>query len=128
MSESDQTIPDQIVLFTLDELNYALPLNNVLRVIPVVEIRFLPNAPEIITGIINVHGQIIPVIDIRKRFGLTEREIGLEDRMIIADTGKRQVVILADTVTGLIDLHHGQIIESSKELQISGESERCGKD
>jgi purine-binding chemotaxis protein CheW len=108
MSESLHAKTDQIVVFTLDELLYALPLPAVARVIHAVEIRHLPKAPEIITGIINVKGQIIPVADIRKRFGLAEREIDLDDRLIIADTGIRKVAILVDTVTGIRDLAPGQ--------------------
>ena len=108
MNEPLNLVTDQIVVFTLDEQLYALPLNTVVRVIHAVEIRFLPKAPEIISGIINVHGRIIPVIDIRKRFGLETKEIDIDDRMIIAETGKRQVALLADKVTGIRDLVPGQ--------------------
>jgi purine-binding chemotaxis protein CheW len=104
MNESIHTITDQIVVFTLDEQLYALPLPAVVRVIHAIEIRSLPKAPEIISGIINIKGQIIPVADIRKRFGLTAHEIEPDDRLIIADTGKREVAILVDTVTGIRDL------------------------
>lgn len=108
MNGSFQAITDQIVVFTLDELLYALPLPTVIKVIHAIEIRHLPEAPEIISGIINVKGKIIPVADIRKRFGLTAREIDPDDRLIIADTGKRQVAIPVDTVTGIKDLPPGQ--------------------
>lgn len=108
MNGSLQTVTDQIVVFSLDELLYALPLQTVVRVIYAVETRHLPKAPEIISGIINVKGQIIPVADIRKRFGLVTREIDPDDRLIIADAGKRQIAILVDTVTGIRDLAPGQ--------------------
>ncbi len=116
MDESIHTITDQIVVFTLDGQLYALPLPAVVRVIHAVEIKHLPKAPEIITGIINVKGRIIPVADIRKRFGLPVREIDPDDRLIIADTGKRQVVILVDTVTGIRDLAPGQQEQAKETL------------
>ncbi len=116
MSESFQTTTDQIVMFTLDELLYALPLPAVVKVIHAIEIRHLPKAPEIISGIINVKGQILPVADIRKRFGLPAREIDPDDRLIIADTGKRQVAILVDTVTGIRDLSPGQQKQAKETL------------
>jgi len=112
MMEGNETLittTDQIVVFTIDELSYALSLTAVVKVIHAIEIRHLPKAPEIIIGIINVKGQIIPVVDIRKRFGLVAREIDLDDRLIIADTGKRQVAILVDSVTGIRDLVPGQM-------------------
>jgi purine-binding chemotaxis protein CheW len=108
MSESIHILTEQILVFTLDEQPYALSLHSVVKVIHAIEIRLLPNAPEIIAGIINVRGQIIPVADIRKRFGLTAQEIDPDDRLIIADTGKRQVAILVDSVTGIRDLESGQ--------------------
>jgi purine-binding chemotaxis protein CheW len=116
MSESIQAKTDQIVVFSLDELLYALPLPSVVKVIHAIEIRHLPEAPEIITGIINVKGRIIPVADIRKRFGLSVREIDPDDRLIIADTGKRQVAILVDTVTGIRDLAPGQQEQAKETL------------
>ena len=116
MNESIHTMTDQIVVFTLDELLYALPLPAVVKVIHAIEIRHLPKAPEIISGIINVKGQIIPVVDIRKRFGLAASEIDPDDRLIIADTGKRQVAILVDAVTGIKDLAPGQQKQSKETL------------
>ena len=110
------TVADQIVEFTLDELSFALSLPAVVKVIHAVEIRPLPKAPEIITGIINVRGQIIPVADIRKRFELAAREIDPDDRLIIADTGIRQVAILVDTVTGIRDLAPGQLSDAKETL------------
>jgi len=87
MKESIHTSKDQIVVFTLDEQLFALPLIVVLKVIHALEIRHLPEAPEIISGIINVRGKIIPVVDIRKRLGILTREIDLNDRLIIEDKG-----------------------------------------
>ena len=120
MSESIHTMTDQIIMFTIDELLYALPLTSVVKVIHAIEIRHLPKAPEIISGIINVKGQIIPVADIRKRFGLTEREIELEDRIIIADTGKRKVALFVDAVTGIKDLATRQFVNSKESLPFAG--------
>jgi purine-binding chemotaxis protein CheW len=109
MKESIHISKEQIVVFTLDEQLYALPLIAVIKVIHAIEIRHLPKAPEIISGIINVRGRVIPVVDIRKRLGLIIHEIDPNDRLIIADTGKREVAILVDSVTGITDLEPGQL-------------------
>jgi purine-binding chemotaxis protein CheW len=116
MAEPLPTIEDQIVIFTLDELKYAIPLHSVKRVIHAVEIRFLPEAPEIISGIIDLQGQLIPVVNIRKRFGLADREISLDDQIIIADTGKREVAIVVDTVSGVSDVSAVPMKEAGKIL------------
>lgn len=119
MTESCRTTTDQIVVFILDELLFALPLLTVVKVIHAVEIRHLSKAPEIILGIINVQGEIIPVINIRKRFGLEEREIDPDNRMIIADTGKRQVAFLTDAVTGVRHLVPSQQKQTKETLSFA---------
>lgn len=107
---------DQIVVFTLDELKYALPLASVIRVIHAVEIRNLPKAPAIVAGIINVNGQIIPVINVRQRFGLTSREIELDDQLVMVDTGKRQVALWVDTVGGVQSIQPQQYVSTTETL------------
>jgi purine-binding chemotaxis protein CheW len=116
MGESIYTPKEQIVVFSIDEQSYALSLPVVIKVIHAIEIRPLPKAPDIILGIINVKGQIIPVVDIRKRLELEKHEIDPDDRLIIADTGKRQVAILVDTVTGIRDLTPVQHVEAKESL------------
>ncbi len=116
MSESINTMTGQIVVFTLDELSYAFPLNTVLRVIHAIEIKHLPQAPAIISGIINVQGRIIPVADIRKRLNLAEREVDPDDRLIIADTGKREVAIVVDSVSGIRDIDPLQLSAAGETL------------
>ena len=72
------------VVFTLDGLFYAVSLSAVSRVIRAVEITPLPKAPPIVLGVINLGGRIIPVVNIRKRFLLPERELELTDQLIVA--------------------------------------------
>jgi purine-binding chemotaxis protein CheW len=63
----------------------------------------LPKAPEIVIGVINIQGRIIPVFNIRRRFHLPEREIELSDQLIIANTARRTVALVVDTVDGVIE-------------------------
>lgn len=61
----------------------------------------MPEAPEIVLGVINLQGRVIPVVNIRKRFHLPERETNLSDQLIIAQTAKRTVALVVDAVAGL---------------------------
>ena len=106
----------QLVIFTLDNALYALPLNTVIQVIHAIAIIKLPKAPEIILGIINVRGLIVPVVDLRKRFSLQKKEIGLNDHLIIADSGKRTIAFLVDEVAGIKDVNPEQIVSTTKSL------------
>jgi purine-binding chemotaxis protein CheW len=93
----------QLVVFALEDQRYALHLSTVERIVRAVEMTPLPKAPEIVIGVINVQGRIIPVFNIRRRFHLPEREIELSDQLIIANTARRTVALVVDTVDGVIE-------------------------
>jgi purine-binding chemotaxis protein CheW len=107
---------NHLVLFTLDEHRYALILSAVTRVVRTVEITPLPKAPDIVRGVVNVQGQVIPVVDIRKRFRLPEREIELSDQLIIANTSRRTVALVVDAVDGVIELSNQEMIPPERIL------------
>lgn len=66
-----------VVVLMLDDIRYAVALTSVERVVRAVEITPLPNAPDIVLGVINVQGRVVPVVDIRKRFRLPARAISV---------------------------------------------------
>ena len=92
-----------LVVFSLDDQRYALALDRVRRSIRVVAITPLPEAPEIVLGIIDLGGVVIPVIDIRKRFNHPPRDLRLSDHLVIAETGRRTVALLVDETRGVIE-------------------------
>jgi len=106
----------QLVHFNLDDQKYALFLSAVIRIVRVVEVTGLPNAPDIVLGVINMNGLIIPVFDIRKRFQLPPREMELEDRLIIAHTSPLTVALLVDSVEDVTETAEENIISGEKIL------------
>lgn len=91
----------EILVFTLDAQHYGLVAHDVVQVFRLVAITRLPGAPLVIEGAIDVRGDIIPVLDLRRRFGLPERPPGLSDLLIIASAGPRRVAIRADAHAGV---------------------------
>lgn len=94
---------NQIVVFTLSDQRYGLPLPAVDRIVRVVDITSLPKVPDIVLGVVNVEGRVIPVIDVRRRFGLPEREIAMSDQMVLARTARRPVALVVDSVSGVLE-------------------------
>ncbi len=92
----------ELVTIRLDDNRYALPLASVERVVRAVEVTPLPKAPAIVLGVVDVQGQVVPVINIRRRFGLPERAPGLTDQFVIAHTARRSLALVADAVTDVI--------------------------
>src|SRR5262245_7366526 len=74
---------EQYLIFKLEGHQYTLPLSKVDRVVSAVYVTPLPKASEVVLGIINIQGQVIPVINLRKRFRLSEREVEPSDQFII---------------------------------------------
>ncbi|MEW6614372.1 MAG: chemotaxis protein CheW [Thermodesulfobacteriota bacterium] len=107
---------NQYVVFTLDEQRYALYLSDVERIVRIVEITPLPKEPEIVMGIINVGGQVVPVVSIRKRFRLSEREIDLSDRLIIARTSMRTVALVVDEAKGVVESPEQKVVAAEEVL------------
>ena len=95
--------PTQLVVFTLDDRRYGLRLAAVERIVRMVDITPLPHAPEIVSGVVNVQGRVVPVVNVRRRFRLPEREAALSDQLIIARTIRRSVALVADSVTGVLE-------------------------
>jgi purine-binding chemotaxis protein CheW len=99
-----------LLVFTLDGERYALALEHVSRVVRAAALTPLPQAPEIVLGILDLQGEIIPVIDLRRRFRLPERPIGCEDQFVVARTGLLNVALVVDGTQGVLDLTDLELI------------------
>ena len=93
----------QLLQFKVEGLNYALPLDAVDRVASMVEFTPLPEAPDIVLGVIRWRGRIVPLLNLRKRFRLKEQPPNWTDSVIIARTRSRQVALVVDTIVGVLD-------------------------
>lgn len=99
----------ELVVFRLDELRIALTLTAVVRVVRAVHVTPLPQAPETVLGLINVQGRVVPMFDIRSRFGLRCRDTATSDQILIARTRRRQIGIIVDLVDGTLSVAQAAI-------------------
>ncbi|SMC39345.1 CheW protein [Desulfocicer vacuolatum DSM 3385] len=104
----------QLLRFSLAGLQYALHLDSVDRVVRSVEPTPLPKAPANVIGVVDVQGQILPVFNIRKRFGIPAKEIDLTDQLIVASTVSRTVVLLVDSVSGIMECSEHEVTKAQK--------------
>jgi purine-binding chemotaxis protein CheW len=103
-------ILNRLVVFRLEAQRYAIGLSAVERIIRAVEVTRLPNAPGIVLGVIDVAGRILPVLDLRRRLRLPEREIRPADQFLIAQTTTRTVVIVVDEALGVVERAPTEIV------------------
>jgi len=92
-----------LAVFSIDEQRYALPLEDVERIIRAAALTPLPKAPDIVLGILDLQGEVIPVVNIRKRFRLPERGIRPEDLFIVARAGSLKVALVVDEAHGVME-------------------------
>ena len=85
------------LLFDLAKQLYGLPIAPIVQIIEMVTIHPLPQAPSFVKGIINYRGQIVPVIDLRLRFGLPEKPYQLHTPIILLDFEDQLLGMVVDT-------------------------------
>ena len=73
------------------------------RVVRAAAITPLPQAPEIVLGILDLQGQVIPVINLRKRFRLPERELSCEDQFVVARSGALTLALVVDGTESVME-------------------------
>lgn len=124
VEDNDDTII-QWVTFRLEGEKYGIKVMQVQEVLRMTEIAPVPGAPHYVLGIINLRGNVVTVIDTRRRFGLPDVENDDETRIVIVEANNNVVGILVDSVTEVVDLKISEIEtapnvgndESSKYIQ-----------
>jgi purine-binding chemotaxis protein CheW len=86
------------------------------RIIRAVEVTPLPRAPAIVLGIVNVGGRIIPVVNMRQRFRLPDRQIEPRDQVVLGQTGRRTVALVVDEVSSVVERAENEIIAAHEIL------------
>jgi purine-binding chemotaxis protein CheW len=102
------------VVFSLDAGRYALPLSAALRIVRAAEITPLPAAPANVLGALNVAGEVLPVFNLRRRFGLPERALEPGDHLLIAQTDDRKVALAIDAPLGVIDRPEAEMVDAER--------------
>ncbi|MEE9277899.1 MAG: chemotaxis protein CheW, partial [Dehalococcoidia bacterium] len=92
----------QLVVMRLASEDYGVEITHVREIIRIQNITEVPQAPAYVEGIINLRGAVIPVVDLRKRFGLEIAEESAETRIVVVDVREHTVGLIVDGVTEVI--------------------------
>lgn len=99
----------QLVVFQLGEETYGIDIAQVQEIIRMQEITEVPGAPGFVEGVINLRGRVIPVIDLRKRFALSQREDQKSTRIIVVEVLPHTVGMIVDAVDEVLRMNEDQI-------------------
>ncbi len=101
----------QLVVFKLAREEYGVDIAQVREIVRMQEITEVPQAPDFVEGIVNLRGQIIPIVDLRKRFGLYSEEEVSKDakRIVVVNINGQLIGILVDGVSEILRIPTSQI-------------------
>lgn len=99
----------QWVTFRLDNETYGVNVMQVQEVLRMTEIAPVPGAPDYVLGIINLRGNVVTVIDTRKRFGLEPRDVDDATRIVITEIEQQVIGMLVDAVAEVVDVRMSEI-------------------
>jgi purine-binding chemotaxis protein CheW len=119
MAEMTKEGETQLVVFVLASEEFACNIADVREVLKMIRITPLPRSLDFVEGVINLRGEVIPVIDLRKRFNLPAVDRTEESRIIIVEVEERMVGLTVDSVSEVIRLSNKQIQEAPN--QVAGE-------
>jgi purine-binding chemotaxis protein CheW len=108
----------KVVSFHLGSEEYGVDIAQVQEINRMVAITHVPRAPQFMEGVINLRGQLIPIIDLRTRFGMPRAEHTKNTRIVVTEIGSKRVGMVVDSVSEVLRLDVGQI-EDAPEM-ISG--------
>jgi purine-binding chemotaxis protein CheW len=93
---------NQLVVFSIGNEFYGVDVDAVESIIKMQEITRLPHAPEFVEGITNLRGAVVPILDLRKRFGLEAVEATRDTRIMIVNMNSTNVGMVVDSVTQVV--------------------------
>lgn len=106
----------QLIIFKLGEEEFGVEILQVVEIEKLDQgITRVPKAPIFVEGVINLRGEIIPIVDLRKRFGLVIRNIGFDSRVIIVDVSGNKVGMMVDEVVEVLRLK-ASLIDSAPDI------------
>jgi purine-binding chemotaxis protein CheW len=109
VAENKSLLEKKFLTFVVDKDSYGLEIDYVKQIIGVQEIAVVPNQPKFIKGVINLRGSIIPIMDMRLKFGKLEKEYDDRTCIIVLEVNGDDIGIIVDSVSDVIDISEERI-------------------
>jgi len=112
----------QVVSFKLGSEEYGVDIAQVQEINRMVAVTHVPRAPQFMEGVINLRGQLIPIIDLRARFGMPRAEHSKNTRIVVTEIAGKRVGMVVDSVSEVLRLALDQV-EDAPEMLTGVETE-----
>ncbi len=101
---ADLVSEHQYITFLTGEETYGVGVEKVKEIIRLTPVTVMPNTSEFMEGVINLRGTVVPVVDLRKKFGMPARTNNNQTVIIILETDTRLIGMIADSVSDVVDI------------------------
>lgn len=105
---------NRYLTFFVDEEQYGIDISKIKEIIAPINITYIPKTPPFVKGVINLRGSIIPVVDIRLKFGMTEKEMDVETAIIIYEVDKTSIGFIVDYVEDVLSIDEKHISDAPR--------------
>ena len=106
-----------IVGFQVGRETFGVPISQVHEIVRVPEITSVPDAPEAVVGVMNLRGKIVPVVDLRRRFGANTEAFTRKNRVVVAEVEGKLVGLVVDSASEVIKLAPSDVQPGSSMFQ-----------
>lgn len=103
---------EKYLTFFIDRQLYALPTSRIVEIIRMQPVTFFPNLPDYVKGVINLRGKIVPLVDMRLKFGKEAAPYGSRTSIIITESGEMTAGLIVDAVKDVRDVSKEQIFDA----------------
>ena len=107
--DEEDTQRNKYLNFLINDEDYAIDISNVIEIVGIQDITEVPEMQNYVKGVINLRGQVIPVIDVRLRFGLQERDYDGRTCVVVVCIEDITAGLIVDLVKEVINIHESQI-------------------
>ena len=113
-SKKELASANRFLTFFVDEEQYGIDISKIKEILAPITITHIPKTPAFVKGVINLRGSIIPVVDIRLKFEMQEREMDVETAIIIYEIDKVSIGFIVDRVEDVLTLDESHISEAPR--------------
>lgn len=107
--ENEDTLMDRYLTFCLGKEDYGIEIRHVIEIVGIQKITEVPDMPSFVKGVINLRGQVIPVMDIRERFSMKPREYDDRTCVIVVKVNEISIGLIVDTVSDVREIPKSNI-------------------
>ncbi|WP_024954047.1 chemotaxis protein CheW [Sulfurospirillum arcachonense] len=104
----------RFLTFFIDDEQYGLNISHVKEIIASMNITNVPKTPDYIKGVINLRGAVIPIVDVRLKFGMDERAYDINTAIIINEIDNVSIGFIVDRVEDVLSIKHSELTEPPK--------------